>query len=347
MVVELGGTGTDTDTDRVHRWNYNPPLRHADYAMEPTAIPRFRPLTGLYEPSAIVQLEDGRFLIAEDEKDHPFSLVTLRRDGGVERSYLSPGLFDFNDGFWKLDDLEGLALDSSGWIYAITSQSLDGQGKSKRSREKLVRFRVKGDRVVDEGSVGSVKSALMAAHPVLADAAAIRQVKSGGGLNVEGLEASADGRRLWVGLRSPLLDGRAILVCIDNPSGIFDAGEAPRVATRLETLDLGGQGVRGMSYVPSLGGYLLVSGPVGSAGEAFRLWFWRGDADAAVRRVRLPDVPGIEHAEGICPAVLDGRPCLVIVSDDGKREEGRYAQYLVLDLAESRLTVDPVIPRWR
>jgi hypothetical protein len=201
--------------------------------------------------------------------------------------------------------------------------------------------------VVDEGSVGSLKSALMAAHPVLADAAAIRQVKSGGGLNVEGLEASADGRRLWVGLRSPLLDGRAILACIDNPSGIFDAGEAPRIAERLETLDLGGQGIRGMSHVPSLGGYLLVSGPVGSAEEAFRLWFWRGDADAAVRRVRLPDVPGIEHAEGICPAVLDGRPCLVIVSDDGKREEGRYAQYLVLDLAESRLTVDPVIPRWR
>ena len=314
---------------------------------KPTAIPRFRPLTGLYEPSAIVQLEDGCFLIAEDEKDHPFSLVTLRRDGGVERRYLSPGLFDFNDGFWKLDDLEGLALDPSGWIYAITSQSLDGQGKSKKSREKLVRFRVKGDRVVDEGSVGSVKSALMATHPVLADAAAIRQVKSGGGLNVEGLEASADGRRLWVGLRSPLLDGRAILACIENPSGIFEAGETPHVATRLETLDLGGQGIRGMSYVPSLGGYLLVSGPVGSAEEAFRLWFWRGDADAAVRRVRLPDVPGIEHAEGICPAVLHGRPCLVIVSDDGKRDEGRYAQYLVLDLAESRLTVDPVVPRWR
>ncbi len=314
---------------------------------EPTAIPRFRPLTGLHEPSAIVQLEDGRFLIAEDEKDHPFSLVTLRRDGGVERSYLAPGLFDFNDGFWKLDDLEGLALDPSGWIYAITSQSLDGQGKSKKSREKLVRFRVKGERVVDAGSVGSVKSALMAAHPVLANAAAIRQVKSGGGLNVEGLETSADGRRLWVGLRSPLLDGRAILACIENPSGIFDADEAPRIAARLETLDLGGQGIRGMSYVPSLGGYLLVSGPTGSADEAFRLWFWRGDADASVQRVRLPDVAGIEHAEGICPAVLDGRPCLVIVSDDGQRDEGRYAQYLVLDLAESRLTVDPVVPRWR
>lgn len=38
--------------------------------------PEFRPLTGLYEPSAIVQLADERFLIVEDEKSHPFSLVT-------------------------------------------------------------------------------------------------------------------------------------------------------------------------------------------------------------------------------------------------------------------------------
>lgn len=66
---------------RITPWNLLPPC--------------FRPLTGLYEPSAIVQLEDGRFPIAEDEKDHPVQPGDLRRDGGVERSYLSPGLFDF------------------------------------------------------------------------------------------------------------------------------------------------------------------------------------------------------------------------------------------------------------
>lgn len=302
---------------------------------------RFKPLTGLYEPSAVVQLADGRFLVVEDEKEHPFSLVSIDRDGTVESSPLTPGLFEFDDGFWKLDDLEGLTIDPSGWIYAITSLSLDGEGDSKKSREKLIRFRIRGDRVVDAGWVRSVKPALLAAHPALAAAAGIRDVKSGGGLNVEALEASADGRRLWVGFRSPLLDHRAILACIENPSGIFDAGEAPRIAARLETLDLGGQGIRGLSWVPSLGGYLLVAGPTGSAGEGFRLWFWSGEAGNPARRVHLPDVPGIERAEGLCPAVLDGRPSLMIVSDDGKRDEGHYAQYLVLSLADSRLTLDP------
>lgn len=309
--------------------------------MTPNPPSRFKPLTGLYEPSAVVQLADGRFLVVEDEKEHPLSLVSIDRGGNVESTYLTPGLFESDDGFWKLDDLEGLTVDPSGWVYAITSQSLDGEGDSKKSREKLVRFRVQGNRVVDAGSVRSVKPALLAAHPALAAAAGIRDVKSGGGLNVEALEASADGRCLWVGLRSPLLDQRAILARIENPSGIFDEGEAPRVSARLETLDLDGQGIRGLSCVPSLGGYLVIAGPVASSGAAFQLWFWGGETGAPARRVRFPGLPGIEHAEGVCPAVVEGRPRLVIVSDDGKRAEGRCAQYLVLDLDGSGLTIDP------
>jgi hypothetical protein len=309
--------------------------------MTPDASPRFKPLTGHYEPSAIVQLADGRFLIVEDEKEHPFSLVSLDRNGKVDSTPLTPGLFEFDDGFWKLDDLEGLTLDPSGWIYAITSQSLDGEGDSKKSREKLVRFRIKGDRVVDTSAVRSLKPALLAAHPALAAAAGIRDVKSGGGLNVEALEVSVDGRRLWVGFRGPLLDQRAVVACVENTSGIFDADETPRFAARLESLDLGGHGIRGLSYVPSLDGYLVIAGPVGPEEAAFQLWFWSSETGAPARRVRLPGLPGIEHAEGVCPAVLEGRQCLVIVSDDGKRAEGRYAQFLVLDLATSGLTIDP------
>ena len=44
-------------------------------------VPAFRPLTGIYEPSAVQQLPDGRFLVVEDEKEHPLSLVTIDADG--------------------------------------------------------------------------------------------------------------------------------------------------------------------------------------------------------------------------------------------------------------------------
>ena len=50
----------------------------------PTDPPTFRPLAGLHEPSGIQQLPDGRFLVVEDEKAHPFSLLTIHADGSVD-----------------------------------------------------------------------------------------------------------------------------------------------------------------------------------------------------------------------------------------------------------------------
>lgn len=65
-------------------------------------------------------------------------------------------------------------------------------GDEKKSREKLVRFRVEGERVVGPKVINGLKHALTMAHPVLAAAAQIRDVKDGGGLNIEGLEISPE-----------------------------------------------------------------------------------------------------------------------------------------------------------
>ncbi len=291
----------------------------------------FHPLTGIYEPSAIQQLADGRFLVAEDEKQSPFSLVTISATGSVSSTPLSPGLLEIFDTFWKLDDLEGIALDRSGFLYAITSHSRDDDGDEKKSRNKLVRFRIEGERVVVPMVAKGLKPALVATHPVLAAAAQILDVKSSGGLNIEALEFSPGQQRLLIGFRSPLLDLRAIIACVENPSAIFEAGEPPRIAATLETLDLGGNGIRGMCYLPSLNGYLVTSGPVAREQVHFQLWFWSGDRGAPARRVSVPGLPGFEHAEGVSPAVIEGRQRIIIVSDDGSRQAGRFARYLLLD----------------
>ena len=291
----------------------------------------FLTLTGIYEPSAIQQLPDGRFLIVEDEKQQPFSLVTIRADGRVSSIPLSQGPLQAGHAFRKLDDLEALALDRSGHVYAMTSHSRDGDGDEKKSRDKLVRFRIEGDRVVAPIVVKGLKPALVAAHPVLAAAAEIRDVKSGGGLNIEALEISPDQQRLLIGLRSQLLENRAIIACVENPAAIFTAGASPRISANLETLDLGGNGIRGMSYFPSLGGYLVIGGPVSREQGSFQLWFWSGQRGEPARRVTVPGLPGFERAEGISPAVIDGQQRIIIVSDDGSREEGRFARFLLLD----------------
>ena len=300
--------------------------------MTPNTLPAFLPLTGLYEPSAIHQLPDGRFLVVEDEKSHSLSLVTLNADGTAESQSLGPGWFQGGAAIWNLDDLEGLALDSRGYLYAITSHSRDDDGDKKKDRYKLARFRIEADRVVDSVVVGGLTDALAAAHPLLAAAAEINEVKTSGGRNIEALEITPDRQRLLIGFRSPLQGRLAIIASVENPAAIFEADAAPQVCSTLQMLDLDGQGIRGMSVSAPLHGYLVISGPVSREGT-FGLWFWSGQSDAPARRVTVPGLPGFGNAEGICLAVMDGVPKIAIVSDDGDRKQERCARFLLLDPA--------------
>jgi hypothetical protein len=302
--------------------------------MTPNVPPTFQPLTGLYEPSAIQQLPDGRFLVVEDEKDHSFSLVTLAANGTVSTKSLGLAWFHGGDPIWKLDDLEGLTLDGAGHLYAITSHSRDDDGDEQKGREKLARFRIENDKVIEPVVVGGLKAALTAAHPVLAAAALVADAKSGAGLNIEALEITPDGQRLLIGFRSPLQGSAAIVASIENIAAVFDEGAAPQISTLLQTLNLGGHGIRGMAWVAALNGYLVISGPVARADHAFGLWFWSGQADASARRVTVPGLAGFERAEGVSPAVIDRVTKIVIVSDDGNRKQGRFARFVMLDLAQ-------------
>lgn len=294
-------------------------------------VPAFRPLTGIYEPSAVQQLPDGRLLVVEDEKEHPLSLVSIGRDGEVRTEGLTAGLLQMFSAFWKLDDLEGLAADRAGFLYAITSHSRDEEGDEKKSREKLVRFRIEGDRVVHPKVVDGLKAALVARHAVLAQAARVRDVKAGGGLNIEGLEVDPEQAQLLIGFRSPLRDGRALIARVENRARVFDSDEAPEIASVLDELDLGGQGIRSLSYVPALQAFLIVSGPASREDAGFGLWCWSGKPGASARRVKVPGLPGFAKAEGVCPAVIGGVERIVIVSDDGSRAARRSAGYLLLD----------------
>ena len=292
---------------------------------------KFLDLSGVYEPSAIQQLPDGRFLVVEDEKQFPFSLVSIGLDGQVSSTPVSTGSSKTGEASLKLDDLEALALDPSGYVYALTSHSRDGDGDEKKSRDKLVRFQVDRQRLVAPMVIPGLKRALADAHPVLAAAAQIRDVKDAGGLNIEALEISPGQQQLLIGFRSPLQGQHAIIASVENPAAMFESGEPPRIAATLQTLDLGGDGIRGMAFIPALHGYLLISGPAASADVHFGLWFWSGLVGAAPRRVTVPGLPGFEHAEGVTPAVIDGQQRIVIVSDDGSREAGRCARFLLLD----------------
>ena len=300
----------------------------------------FKPLTGIYEPSAVLQLPDGRFLVAEDELDHPLSVFSIGANGRVASTALRPGLLQIFSAFWRLDDLEGLTVDRSGYVYGITSHSRDDKGKQQDAREKLVRFRIEGNDVVDRKLVYGLKRSMTTQFPVLAAAAKQLDAKAGGGFNIEGLAISPDQSRLLVGFRSPLQDGCAIVASIDNLAAVFDAGEAPRLSSQLDMLDLDGDGIRSLSYVPSLRGYLVIGGAVARGREQFRLWFWSGQAGARAKHVTVPGLSGFRRAEGVSPATIGGADRIIIVSDDGDRKKRRSAHFLMLDPAQLKMAAD-------
>jgi Protein of unknown function (DUF3616) len=298
--------------------------------MSSSTAPTFRPLSGIYEPSAVQQLPDGRFLVVEDERRRPFSTFTIDDNGKVRSAALTRSLFQMFSSFWELDDLEGLASDKLGFIYAITSHSRDEEGNEKKTRERLVRFRVKGDHVTDTAVVEDLKIALTKRHPVLAKAAEVQDVKGGNGLNIEALAITEDQRQMLIGFRSPLVDGRAIVCSLQNYQDVFDSDASPVIATVLEELDLGGFGIRGLSYVPAISEYLIIGGPASKANEPCGLWRWKGPGNRP-QRVTIPSLKDFAHAEGVSAANIANKSYVVVVSDDGDRKARRDATYLLFD----------------
>ena len=303
----------------------------------------FRRLPGLYEPSGVAQLTDGRLLVVEDERARPFALLSPG-DGELPFRVESARASSLADSLsLALDDLEAITAGPDGFLVAITSHSRKDNGKLEHGRQRMVRFKVEGSRLSEVAVATGLRKALPKAYPSLRDAARERKVKRDVGLNIEGLAFDRKGRRLWIGLRGPLLDGKALLVQLLNPKAVFGRGADFRFARKLVELDLDGGGIRDLAYVPRLNGYLILSQREGGKGKhkkekKFKLWLWSGDSSLPARRVRIAGVSDLESAEGIAPIRWAGSEQLLLLSDDGNLARRKSARYLLIDY--SALTIE-------
>jgi hypothetical protein len=80
--------------------------------------------------------------------------------------------------------------------------------------------------------------------------------------------------------------------------------------------------------------YLVIGGPASREPDDFDLWRWSGEPGAPVHRMTLPGLRSFEKAEGVSSAIVGGVERIIIVSDDGDRDAGRSASYLLLDPAQ-------------
>jgi hypothetical protein len=294
----------------------------------------FKTLESVNEASGIQQLPDGRFLVINDEEDHPMDILTLDSQGQFSAEALYPQQQFKKDGagsdFRKLADLEGIDIDKQGYIYAITSHSYNSKGNKKDSRKKLLRFKISGNTILEPVVIGNLEDSIAKQHKFLAQALADKDSKSDQGFNIEGLSLNPSQDKLLIGLRTPLPENKAVIISIDNMGDVFTHQASPKISPQVVYLNLGGDGIRSMNYMPRLKGYLIVSGPAGkSENRNFNLWFWDGEQPGVAQRVTVTGLAGFEETEGLSPIIWNGQERLLMITD-GTLEGAGTARYIIL-----------------
>jgi hypothetical protein len=235
---------------------------------------------GVCDASAAVAVGDGRFLVADDE-DNCLRLYAANSDGQPLQPPL--GLSESLElgGESKEVDWEA-ATRLGGRLVWLTSHGNNKEGKFQERRHRLLGLTLKeSGGKVEVGQAGKPYRRLLEdllAQPELKKLK-LDQLKSlapeQGGVNIEGLSATPDGR-LLIAFRSPVPQGKALVVAMTNPQEVLDGGARAQFAAP-SRLDLGGLGVRSIEYAAKRKAYLILAGPAGDGAQS-RLYEWDGQS---------------------------------------------------------------------
>ncbi|MCP2039783.1 hypothetical protein L1281_000353 [Neisseria sp. HSC-16F19] len=287
---------------------------------------------GVYEPSAVQQLPDGRLLVMEDEASRAASLLSFDANGlliedDAAATRIVRGLKR------KLSDLEGLTMDTDGYVYAITSHSPNREGLRRPDREHFLRFKIQGNDVRELSAVDNLVDQLQNS-PQLSE---LIKAKTGGAqldfkkTNIEGLAFDPVKQRLMLGFRDPEFNELAMVVYIDNPKAMFTQ-KAPANFSDVAFIDIRGGGIRSLNYDPVLKSFILTNEVKDEDGSKYsQFWVWNGEPGTDPRPVELPNLRHMQNVEAIDSVVVNGQPRLVLMSDEGDAKKNLSAKYMLVD----------------
>lgn len=276
---------------------------------------------GTCDASAAVEIGKGYFVVGDDEQ----STLNIYRLGQPEvvasvslGAYLGvqkPGADD------EETDIEGAARIGNR-IYWITSHGVNGKGDPQPNRRRFFATEVIEDAAVPTVTALSTTPHLELLDKVIADRrfgsvfskASQLPPESEGGLSIEGLAATNDGK-LLIGFRNPRPQGDALMLPLDNPAAVLDEGAVP-IFGELVRLKLGGRGIRSLEWTGA--DYLIVAGPhddraANPAALSFELYKWPGPGGQ-------PQRVDQKTFEGINPEAIfrvTGSNRYYVLSDDG------------------------------
>ena len=286
---------------------------------------------GVYEPSAVQQLPDGRILIAEDEPNHAFSVLSIDKTGHlVEDEALDTRIIT---GFKRrLNDLEALARDNEGFIYALTSHSRNRKGQRSPDREHLMRFKIQGGDVLGLTSYNNLTQVLESdtkLHDLIRERT--KAEVSFEEINIEGMAFDPVKKRLVLGFRDPEFNNMALVAFISNPKDVFEHNAKPEF-DEVAVLDIGGGGIRSLNYDPVLKNYVIANEVKDETGEKFsQLWTWSGNPTDEPHKISLPNLQHITNVEAVDSITVNGKPHMILMGDEGNASQKITAKYMLVD----------------
>jgi len=262
---------------------------------------------GTFEASGVAHVpgSDGVLFVDDGRTEEVFWMRL--GEGGRQAGAITPVRLGAS-----VIDLEGITTDGT-HFYVVGSQSKSKGG----DLAGLVRFRfdARGQRAEGVESISGLRR-LLAENVAELRGMAERKYKDGG-INVEGLAWDARGRRLLLGLRSPVVDGQALVVPLRlrDPRAAFTSGNLEVEGARAIRLPLGGAGVRSIEYDERAQAFRVIAGAGPNSEKLdFKLWEWDGDA----ARPALREAGTFDRSlkpEGVTRVSSAGRDFTFIVFD--------------------------------
>ena len=268
---------------------------------------------GTCDASAAVAVGQDMFIVADDE-NNTLRVYKTTQGGLPLYSYDMTEYLDIEPEYPEAD-IEGATIIGQR-IYWITSHGRNKDGKTRPNRYRFFATIVKSQNGnVTIEPVGKPYKTLI--HDLVKsenmrylrldrttrfDAGELpkkerqKLAPKEGGLNIEGLCASADGKTIYIGFRNPRpIDkiknrAQAIIVPLRNPESVLERGRPPIFGEPI-LLDLAGLGIRSMEYSRFHKAYFIIAGSFDDSPK-FALYRWSGKKEKSpviVRRLNQSD----------------------------------------------------------